>query len=77
MERLAYYVAHHRRLVIGVWILLTAFGAFSAGQVADRWLEDFSIPGASGYEADQRALAKLGNGELFPRVLVFKAPTGT
>ena len=73
MERLAYYVVHHRRIVIGVWILLTAFGAFSAGQVADRWLESFSIPGASGYEADQRALAKLGNGELFPRVLVFRA----
>ena len=46
MERFAYYVVHHRRLVIGVWILLTAFGAFSAGKVADRWLEDFSIPGA-------------------------------
>ena len=73
MERLAYYVAHHRRLVIGVWILLTAFGAFSAGQVADRWLEDFSIPGAPGYEANQRALATLGNGELFPRVIVFRA----
>src|SRR4026209_134474 len=73
MERLAYYVVHHRRLVIGVWILLTAFGAFSAGKVADRWLEDFSIPGAPGYEADQRAVAKLGNGELFPRVLVFRA----
>ena len=73
MERLAYYVVHHRRLVIGVWILLTLFGAFSAGKVADRWLEDFSIPGASGYEADQRALAKLGSGELFPRVIVFKS----
>jgi putative drug exporter of the RND superfamily len=73
MERLAYYVVHHRRLVIGVWILLTAFGAFSAGKVADRWLEDFSIPGASGYEADQRALAKLGNGELFPYVIVLRA----
>jgi RND superfamily putative drug exporter len=72
MERLAYYVVHHRRIVIGVWILLTAFGAFSAGQVANRWLEDFSIPGASGYEADQRAVAKLGNGELFPYVLVFR-----
>jgi RND superfamily putative drug exporter len=72
MERLAYYVVHHRRLVIGVWILLTAFGAFSAGKVSDRWLESFSIPGASGYEADQRALAKLGNGELFPRVIVLK-----
>jgi putative drug exporter of the RND superfamily len=73
LKRLAQYVVHHRRLVIGVWILLTAFGAFSAGQVADRWLEDFSIPGASGYEANQRAFAELGNGELFPRVLVLRA----
>src|SRR5688572_17851675 len=73
MERLADYVVHHRRIVIGLWIVLTAFGAFSAGQVADRWLEDFSIPGASGYEANQRALAELGNGELFPRVIVLRA----
>jgi RND superfamily putative drug exporter len=64
---------HHRRIVIGVWIALTAFGAFSAGQVADRWLEDFSIPGASGYDANQRAFAELGNGEVFPRVLVLRA----
>jgi putative drug exporter of the RND superfamily len=73
MERLANYVVHHRRIVIGVWIALTAFGAFSAAQVADRWLEDFSIPGASGYDANQRAFAELGNGELFPRVLVLRA----
>ena len=73
MERLADYVVHHRRIVIGVWILLTAFGAFSAGQVADRWLEDFSIPGASGYEANQRALVELGNGELYPFVVVLRA----
>src|SRR5687768_5393551 len=73
MESLADYVVHHRRIVIGIWILLTAFGAFSAGQVADRWLEDFSIPGASGYEADQRALAELGSGELYPFVLALKA----
>jgi len=73
MERLAYYVVHHRRLVIGVWILLTAFGAFSAGQVADRWLEEFGVPGASGYEANQRAVAKLGNGELFPFVIALRA----
>nr|MBA2360537.1 MMPL family transporter [Actinomycetota bacterium] len=73
MERLAQYVVHHRRLVIGVWILLTAFGAFSAGQLADRWLEDFSIPGASGYDANQRAHEALGNGELFPFVVVLRA----
>jgi len=73
MERLANYVVHHRRIVIGVWIVLTAFGAFSAAQVANRWLEDFSIPGASGYEANQRAVAKLGNGEVFPYVVVLRA----
>ena len=73
MERLANYVVDHRRIVIGVWIVLTAFGAFSAAQVADRWLEDFSIPGASGYEANQRAVAKLGNGEVFPYVVVLRA----
>ncbi|MBA2463001.1 MAG: MMPL family transporter, partial [Actinobacteria bacterium] len=73
MTRLAHYVTHHRRIVIGVWIALTAFGAFSAGQLADRWLEEFSNPGASGYEADQRAVAKLGNGELFPYVIALRA----
>jgi putative drug exporter of the RND superfamily len=73
MERLAHFVVHHRRLVIGAWIALTIFGGFSAGQVSDRWLEDFSIPGASGYEADQRALAKLGNGELYPFVIALSA----
>ena len=73
MERLAYYVVHHRRLVIGAWILLTLFGVFSSAKVADRWLEQFGTPGASGYEADQRALAKLGNGELYPIVVVLSA----
>jgi len=73
MDRLADYVVHHRRIVIGAWIVLTAFGAFSAGQVADRWLEDFSNPGAPGYEADQRTVAALGNGELFPFVIVLGA----
>ena len=28
MERLAYYVVHHRRLVIGAWILLTVLLPF-------------------------------------------------
>lgn len=73
MERLAHYVAHHRRLVIVIWVVLTAFGAYSAGRVAERWTQDFSVPGAPGHEADRRALAKLGNGEVFPFVLVLRA----
>ncbi len=73
MERLAHLVARRRFVVIGAWIVLTAFGAFAAGQLADRWFQEFSIPGAEGYEANQRAVEELGNGELFPFVLVLKA----
>ncbi len=73
MTRLAQFVAHHRLVVIGTWLLLTLFGAFAAGKLSDRWLEDFSIPGAEGYEANQRAVQELGNGELFPFVLVLRS----
>ncbi|HJV29347.1 MAG TPA: MMPL family transporter [Gaiellaceae bacterium] len=73
MTRLAHIIIRGRWAVIAAWAVMTAFGAFSAGQVADRWLEDFSIPGASGYEANQRAVAELGNGELFPFVVVLRA----
>jgi putative drug exporter of the RND superfamily len=73
MDRLTYYVTHHRRIVIGVWVLLTLFGGFASARVADRWLEDFSIPGYSAYEANQRTLSTLGNGEVEPFVAVFKA----
>jgi len=73
VEKLARFVTHHRLVVIGVWLVLTLFGGFAAGQLADRWLEDFSIPGADGYEANQRAVRELGNGGLFPFVLVLKS----
>jgi putative drug exporter of the RND superfamily len=73
VTRLAHLVVHHRLAVIGAWLALTVFGGFAAGQVADRWLEEFSIPGASGYEANQRAVDNLGNGELYPFVVVLRA----
>ncbi len=71
MERLARLVIRHRLAVVGVWILLTAFGAFSAAKVSNRWLESFSIPGYSAYESNQRALKTFGNGEQAPLVAVF------
>ena len=73
MERLARFVVHHRLVVIGAWIVLTLFGGFAAGQVSDRWLEEFSIPGAEGYEANTRAVEKLGTGQLYPFVVVLRA----
>ncbi|HKG45025.1 MAG TPA: MMPL family transporter [Gaiellaceae bacterium] len=71
LARLAHVIVRRRRFVIGAWILLTLFGAFSAGQVSNRWFESFSIPGYSSYEANQRTLKTFGTGEQAPLVAVF------
>jgi putative drug exporter of the RND superfamily len=71
LERLTHVIVRRRRVVIGVWIALTLFGAFSAGQVSKRWFESFSIPGYSAYEANQRTLKAFGTGEQAPLVAVF------
>ena len=47
MTSLARLILRHRLLVVGIWLLLTIFGAYSAARVADRWFESFSIPGYS------------------------------
>src|ERR1700704_2892931 len=71
LARLAHLIVRRRRVVIGAWIVLTLFGAFSAGQVSKRWFESFSIPGYSSYEANQRTLKTFGTGEQAPLVAVF------
>jgi putative drug exporter of the RND superfamily len=76
LEQLARLIIHHRKIVAGAWIVLTLFGAFAAKQVSDRWLEQFSIPGYSAYEANQRALKALGTGENPPHVAVFTTKSG-
>jgi putative drug exporter of the RND superfamily len=73
MERLARAVLTHRKTVFAAWIALTIFGAFSASQVSKRWLEQFSIPGYSAYEANQRALKKFGSGAQAPHIAVLQA----
>ena len=56
-----------------VWIGLTLLGAYSANAVSKRWLEQFSIPGFSAYEANQRTLKTFGTGAQPPLVPVFVA----
>jgi putative drug exporter of the RND superfamily len=73
LAQLAHVIVRRRKLVIGVWIVLTLFGAFSAGQVSKRWFQSFSIPGYSAYETNQRTLKIFGQGEQAPLVAVFHA----
>jgi putative drug exporter of the RND superfamily len=72
LARLARVVMEHRRIVAGAWIVLTIFGAFSAQQVSKRWLEQFSIPGSSAYEANQRTLRAFGTGAQAPNIAVIR-----
>jgi RND superfamily putative drug exporter len=76
MERLARLVYRRRKTVLGIWLALTIFGAFSASQVSKRWLESFTIPGYSAYEANQRMVKAFGNGAQAPLVAVLVNPTG-
>jgi RND superfamily putative drug exporter len=71
MTRLAHLVLRRRRAIVFAWIALTLLGAYSANAVSKRWLEQFSIPGYSAYEANQRTLKTFGTGENAPLVAVF------
>src|SRR5919204_6731597 len=63
---------HRRRLsMVGVWFLLIVFGAFGAQKMSKRWFQQFSIPGYSAYETNQKIVHTFGNGEAPPVVLVF------
>jgi len=76
LARLAHIIARHRWKVIGVWIVLTLFGGFAAGQVSKRWYQSFSIPGKSAYEANQRTFHAFGTGLRPPDVVVARDASG-
>ena len=71
LARLAHVIARRRKVVIGVWLVLTLFGGFSASQVSKRWFQSFSIPGYSAYEANVRTMHVFGTGMRPPNVVVF------
>src|SRR5689334_14301098 len=71
MTALARFVLRHKLAIVLAWIALTVVGAWSASAVSKRWLEQFSIPGYSAYEANQRTLKTFGTGENAPLVAVF------
>jgi RND superfamily putative drug exporter len=71
LARLTPVIVRRRRLVIGMWLVLTVFGGFAAGQVSTRWYQSLAIPGKPAYETSQRALKAVGVGARPPSVVVF------
>ena len=73
MTTLARLVLRRRRTIVFAWLALTLLGAYSANAVSKRWLEQFSIPGFSAYEANQRTLKAFGTGAQAPMTIVFRS----
>jgi RND superfamily putative drug exporter len=71
LTRLTHAIVRHRWAVIGVWLILTVFGGFAAGQVSTRWYQSLAVPGKPAYEASQRTLKAVGVGARPPSVVVF------
>ncbi|MBA3348610.1 MAG: MMPL family transporter [Actinobacteria bacterium] len=69
---LARLILRHKRIVLFAWLALTICGAFAAGKVSERWLEQFSVPGYPAWEANQRTLEAFGTGDQPPHVVVFQ-----
>src|SRR4051794_33318796 len=76
MQQLAHTVIRRRRIVFAVWIVLSIVGAGFAGGIGDRLSQQFSIPGYSAYEANQRIFKDNHTGKNFPIVPVFHSATG-
>ena len=71
LTRLAHATVRYRWPIIGLWLVLTLLGVFSAGKVSTRWFQSTAVPGQPAYEASQRPLLSLGVGARPPNVVVF------
>jgi len=76
VETLARATIRGRWFFVAAWIVLTVAGAIAAGKLADRWFQQFSIPGYSAYEANERTLETFGTGRQYPLVAVFHVKNG-
>ena len=76
MERFAGLVMHHRRIVTAFWLLMFVGGVLSAGQLANRWAFDFSLPGQPGDRAGQQVTEMYGVSAADTYVALVTVPPG-
>ncbi len=78
MTALTGWVLGHKRLVLGLWLVVT-IAAFAAVQPANNALsQQFTVPGREGFETNQELGEIYGNGgDISPLVPVVALPEGT
>ncbi|BEP13683.1 MMPL family transporter [Acidothermaceae bacterium B102] len=60
MDLLSSFVLTHRRWIFAFWLVMFVAGIPAAGAVSKRLSLDFSLPGQSGYETEQKLIKSYG-----------------
>ena len=78
MEPFTRRILAHRRLVVGLWVVLTIAGIATAGAATSAMKQKFSVPGREGWEANQAIAHHYGGtgGNEAPLVPVVALPPG-
>src|SRR5690349_15549230 len=77
MAGLSRFVLRHKVVVAVFWLAVLAVGVFDAERLSGRLSDQFALPGAASYQADQQIVRDYGNGGPgYPEVIVVRLPPG-
>jgi RND superfamily putative drug exporter len=78
MTALTRWVLSHKRLVTGVWVVITIAAFASIQPSSDALSQEFTVPGREGFETNREIAARFGSGgDVAPLVPVVTLPGGT
>ena len=78
MTTLTRWVLRHKKLVLGLWVVLALAGFAAMKPAGDALSTSFNIPGSEAFDANSRIAAVYGNGgDVAPIVPVVTLPKGT
>jgi len=77
VDRLTRAVLAHKKIVVLVWVVLTAVGFAMSGKATDALDQGFSVPGREGWDTNVEITEKYGNGgDQLPLLTVVELPPG-
>jgi RND superfamily putative drug exporter len=72
------WVLRHKKLVTGLWVLVTVAAVASIKPASDALTQEFPVPGQEGYETNREIASIYGSGgNIAPLVPVVRLPEGT
>src|SRR5688572_5678504 len=77
MNVLTRFVLGHKRLVVGLWLVVTVAAFAAIGPAGKALSQQFNVPGREGFETNKELAAIYGNGgDVAPLVPVVTLPLG-